>query len=404
MMSQEQNDRLTQIGPGTPMGGLLRRYWQPVGTALDMEKEPVRRIRVLGEDLTLYRSKSGDYGLVAERCPHRRVSLEYGIPDARGLRCPYHGWLFDKAGACLEMPYDDRVNPDSGYKDRIRIAAYPVAELSGLLFAYMGPEPAPLLPRWDALVQDGFDTAIQIHRLPCNWLQCMDNAADPMHFEYLHAELGNYTLERMGKPPAMVRRAHTKIEFDEFKYGMMKRRLLEGESEDVDDWTTGHPLLFPNILAVGGATWPTLQYRVPIDDVNTIQFAFRTNQRKPGAEPRPQTVDHVELFDANGKIIADSIPSQDMLAWVMQGPICDRTQENLAASDKGVMLYHRMLLEEIDKSERGEDPLGTIRDRSENEPMIDLSREAIALDAFQSRYNTIFDRSENEPVENEPAE
>ncbi len=399
MMSQEQNDRLTRVGPDTPMGRLLRRYWQPVGTVLDMDKEPVQQIRILGEDLTLYRSRTGDYGLVAERCPHRLVSLEYGIPDALGLRCPYHGWLFDKTGACLEMPYDDRINPESKYKDRIKIKAYPVENLNGLLFAYMGPQPAPLLPRWDVLVQDGFDSGIQIHNLPCNWLQCMDNAADPMHFEYLHAELGNYTLERMGKPPAMTRRAHVAIEFDLFKYGMMKRRLLEGESEDVDDWTTGHPLLFPNILAVGGADWPTLQYRVPVDDENTIQFAFRTIRRKPGAEPKPQTIVHSKLFDDNGKIVADNIPAQDMLAWVMQGKICDRTQENLAASDRGVMLYHRMLQEEMARAERGEDPMGVIRDRSENEPMIDLSREAVALDSFQSQYKDIFGRSGVKAVE-----
>jgi len=399
MMSQEQNDRLTRVGPDTPMGRLLRRYWQPVGTVLDMDKEPVQQIRILGEDLTLYRSRTGDYGLVAERCPHRLVSLEYGIPDALGLRCPYHGWLFDKTGACLEMPYDDRINPESKYKDRIKIKAYPVENLNGLLFAYMGPQPAPLLPRWDVLVQDGFDSGIQIHNLPCNWLQCMDNAADPMHFEYLHAELGNYTLERMGKPPAMTRRAHVAIEFDLFKYGMMKRRLLEGESEDVDDWTTGHPLLFPNILAVGGADWPTLQYRVPVDDENTIQFAFRTIRRKPGAEPKPQTIVHSKLFDDNGKFVADNIPAQDMLAWVMQGKICDRTQENLAASDRGVMLYHRMLQEEMARAERGEDPMGVIRDRSENEPMIDLSREAVALDSFQSQYKDIFGRSGVKAVE-----
>jgi 5,5'-dehydrodivanillate O-demethylase len=399
MMSQEQNDRLTLVGPGKPMGSLLRRYWQPVGTTVTLEKEPVQRIRVLGENLTLYRSKAGEYGLVGERCPHRRVSLEYGIPDERGIRCPYHGWLFNKGGQCLEMPYDDRINPQSTFKERISITAYPVEELGGLIFAYLGPLPAPILPRWDVLVREGFDAIIQIHRLPCNWLQCMDNAADPMHFEYLHAELGNYALERMGKPPAMVRAAHLKIEFDRFKYGIMKRRLLEGEDENCDDWVTGHPLLFPNILAVGGVDAPTLQYRVPIDDTNTLQFAYRTKRRQPGAAPKALSVIHSNLFNEEGKIIADNIPAQDMVAWVMQGPISDRTEEHLSASDKGVILYHKMLIEEMEKIERGEDPIGTLRNPAENEPLIDLHREKVALHSFQSQYKTIFDESEAERVE-----
>jgi 5,5'-dehydrodivanillate O-demethylase len=391
MMSQEQNDRLTLVGPDRPMGRLLRRYWQPVGVASDFDKEPVQRVRVLGENLTLYRSRSGEYGLVGERCPHRRVSLEYGIPDERGIRCPYHGWLFDKGGRCVEMPYDDRINPQSTYKDRVGITAYPVEELSGLLFAYLGPQPAPLLPRWDVLVQDGFDAMIEIHRLPCNWLQCMDNAADPMHFEYLHAELGNYTLARQGKPPAMVRTPHLKIEFDVFEYGIMKRRLLAGESEDCDDWTTGHPLLFPNILAVGKVHQPTLQFRVPIDDTHTIQFAYRTKRRKPGAPATPVSVVKTDLFDGNGKIVADNVPSQDMVAWVMQGPISDRTEEHLAASDTGVILYHKMLIEEMAKVERGEDPIGLVRDPSKNVPMIRLHREGANLRPFQSTYESRFE-------------
>ncbi len=392
MISQEQNDRLTLVGPDKPMGKLLRRYWQPVGTAADLDKNPVQKVRLLGEDLTLYRSNKGEYGLVAERCPHRMVSLEYGFPDDRGIRCPYHGWLFDKGGRCVEMPYDDRINPQSTYKERVSIKAYPVQELSGLLFTYMGPLPAPELPRWDALVQPGFDVVIQIHKLPCNWLQCMDNAADPMHFEYLHAELGNYTLARQGKPPKMVRTPHLKIDFDRFEFGIMKRRLLEGESEDCDDWRVGHPLLFPNILAVGGKDAPTLQYRVPIDDTNTIQFAFRTKRRKPGAAPIPTTVDHAELFDKNGRIVADDVPAQDMVAWVMQGPISDRTQEHLSASDQGVIMFHKMLLEEVAKAERGEDTLGTVRDPARNQPMISLHREGAALRPFENQYVSVFDQ------------
>jgi 5,5'-dehydrodivanillate O-demethylase len=395
-VQKETNDKLTQVGQGTPMGDLLRRYWQPIGTAVELDKEPVQKVRVFGEDLTLYRNKSGVYGLVGERCPHRCTAMEYGIPDDRGLRCPYHGWLFDETGRCLEQPFDDRVDPDSGYKEKTPIKAYPVQELGGLIFAYLGPTPVPLLPRWDLLVRDDLDKMVEIHKLPCNWLQCMDNAADPVHFEYLHAELGNYTLEKMGLPPAMERQDHLKIEFDIFKYGIMKRRLLRGEPEDADDWTTGHPLLFPNILAVGGHNNRTqsLQFRVPLDDTNTIQFAYRVTKRQPDAAPKPFNAKHTELFNADGKIIPDTVPHQDMLAWVGQGQISDRTKEHLSRSDKGVVLYHNLLLEQMDRIENGEDPLGVIRDPKENEPMIDIRREGEALAPFKSKYSTIFERLE----------
>ena len=203
MTTQQQNDRLTRVGPGTPMGNLLRRYWQVVGTALELDQEPVQKVRLLGEDLTLYRSEGGEYGLIGERCPHRCLSMEFGIPDARGLRCAYHGWLFDAKGRCLEQPFEDRTLDHNAYKDKVAIKAYPVRELGGLVFAYLGPEPVPLVPRWDILVRDDLDKVVEIHRLPCSWLQCMENAADPVHFEFLHAAFGNYQLKKLGRPPAM---------------------------------------------------------------------------------------------------------------------------------------------------------------------------------------------------------
>ncbi|HEY3642458.1 MAG TPA: Rieske 2Fe-2S domain-containing protein [Xanthobacteraceae bacterium] len=394
MISNETNDRLTRVGPDTPMGKLLRHYWQPIGTAVELAQEPVRKVRLLGENLTLYRSERGEYGLIGERCPHRCLSMEYGIPDQRGLRCAYHGWLFDAKGRCLEQPFEDRTIAENRSKDRISIKAYPVEELGGLIFAYLGPAPVPLVPRWDILVREDLDKVVEIHRLPCNWLQCMDNAADPVHFEYLHAAYGNYQLKKLGRPPAMVQARHVKIEFDRFDYGIIKRRLLEGEAPDVDDWTTGHPLLFPNILAVGSAAAPTLQYRVPLDDTHTIQFAYRTSVRKADTAPRPITVKHSNLFNEDGKIIADSIQRQDMTGWVGQGAISDRTQEHLASSDKGVILYRKMLLEQMERVERGEEPMAVIRDRSENEPMIDIRRERKAWQGFESKYENIFERQE----------
>ena len=393
MMTQEENDRLTRVGKGTPMGELMRRYWHAIATTADLDNDPVRRVRILGENLTLYRSESGELGLVAERCPHRGAELAYGIPDTRGLRCPYHGWLFDKKGECLEVPYDDRVHPENADKRRAKLGvqAYPVQELGELIFAYLGPDPVPLLPRWDVLARPEFDHAAQIHVLPCNWLQCMDNSADPHHFDYLHAALGNYTLRKMGKPPAMKQQHHIKLAFDRFKYGFMKRRLLEGESEDSDDWKVGHPLLIPTILAVGNVHAPMLQIRTPIDDTHTLHITYSTKRREVGVAPKPISVVHERLFNEDGKIVPDSIPYQDMLAWVIQGPITDRTQEHLMGSDTGVALLRRMLNEALDAVEGGDDPIGVIRDPAENEPWISLHRETAALQPFNNRYLAQFE-------------
>jgi len=385
--TQEENDRLTQVDRGTPMGELLRRYWHPVGTVPELEREPVQPVRLLGENLTLFRDEAGRYGLIAERCAHRGISLAYGIPQENGLRCAYHGWTYNAEGQVVDMPFEPACLP-------LKITAYPVQELGGLVFAYLGPQPAPLVPRWDLLVRDDLDCAVEIHELPCNWVQTVDNAADPVHFEHLHAVFGNYQLKKLGRPPAMFPARHVRIEFDLFDYGMMKRRLLEGETEDSDEWQIGHPLLFPNILAVGSALAPTLQFRVPKDDTHTIQFAFRTSVRKPGAERRPLTVTRPRLFSEDGSILEpiDTVPNQDMFAWVAQGPITDRTREHLVTSDRGLRIYHSLLLREAERVGRGEEPMGVIRDVDENEPMIDIRRERRGMRAFQSKYGNYFDR------------
>jgi 5,5'-dehydrodivanillate O-demethylase len=389
--SQEQSERLTRVGPGTPMGELLRRYWQVAGTVLELEQEPVQRIRLLGENLTLFRTERGEYGLVDEVCPHRCMAMEYGIPQENGLRCAYHGWLFAPSGQCLEQPFEETVNPQARFKDKVRIKAYPVQELGGLIWAYMGPQPAPLLPRWDVLVREDTDRVIDMHPLPCNWLQCMDNSLDPVHFEHLHAVFGNYQLKKLGRPPAMFPAKHVKIAFDKFEYGIYKRRLLEGEPETIDDWQIGHPILFPNTLAVGEEHKPVLQIRVPVDDTNTLHIQYRTSRREPGAKPKPIVVHRDDLFMKGERVIADNIPKQDMVAWVAQGPVSERTKEHLGASDVGVIMYHKMLLEEADKVARGEDPLGVIRDPAVNEPMIRIRRERVGYQAFRSNYGQVDD-------------
>src|SRR6266508_1913672 len=222
MLTGELNQQLTRVGPGTPCGDLLRRYWWPVAVAAQLDEEPVLPVRLLGESLALYRTPTGAIGLVAQRCPHRGASLAYGIPEDAGLRCPYHGWMFDGTGACLEMLAEP---PESTFKHRVRIPAYPVQELVGLVFAYLGPEPVPLLPRWDLLVRDDLTREVGICHLPVNWLQAVENAMDPAHLEVLHTRYMNYVMRRRGHEPVAVERHHLKMEFDVWEFGISKRRL-----------------------------------------------------------------------------------------------------------------------------------------------------------------------------------
>ncbi len=384
-LTREQNERLTQVGPGTPMGNLLRRYWQVAGTAFELDQDPVQPARLLGEALVLFRDGAGKLGLVGNRCAHRGISLAYGIPQENGLRCAYHGWTYNGEGQVVDMPFEPACLP-------LKIASYPVQELGGLIWAYLGPpETQPLLPRWDLLVRTDLTRQVGAARLPMSFLQAMENSFDPVHFEHLHGVFGNYVMKKQGKPPAMTPARHLKIEFEPFEYGIYKRRLLEGESEEDDDWTHGHPVLFPNILTVNTGADPMFQIRVPVDDVTTMAYWYFTKPLPDGEAPRTIVPVWENPFrNPDGTPKGDTTNSQDMLAWVAQGPIADRTQEHLVTSDKGILLYRKTLLEQIEKVERGEEPLGTIRDAAKNEPMIEIEREDFALKILDVRFDLTY--------------
>ena len=153
MLTAEQNDELTQVDPGTPMGEVLRRYWYPVAFARELEEFPVKRVELLGEFFALWRSASGRMGIVPEACPHRKASLAYGVVEADGIRCPYHGWVFDADGKCTEQPAE---RENTQFQDRVRAQAGKVEAMGGLIWAYVGPMPAPELPRFDTYVMDGY--------------------------------------------------------------------------------------------------------------------------------------------------------------------------------------------------------------------------------------------------------
>ena len=379
MLTAETNERLTQTGPGAPAGKFLRMYWWPIAAYDDLEKEPVQPVRLLSEDMTLFKDLKGNVGLIGERCAHRAISLAYGIPQENGLRCAYHGWTYNTDGRVVDMPFEPACLP-------LKVKSYPVEVLGGLVFAYMGPEPRPLLPRWEHFARDDMNTRISFNPLPCNWVQCMDNSMDPVHFEHLHAHYGNYLMSRLGQPATWNPAVHVKIDFDVFKYGIYKRRLLKGEPEDCDDWTIGHPVLFPHTLANAGGPFG-FQIRVPVDDTHTVHISYGRSQPKDG-EPVKTTINHVvqDYNDPFGRVnrIANATVPQDIMAWIAQGPVSDRTKEHLATSDKGVILFHNMIFDSIEKVERGEDPIGVIRDPAENTPYIEIKSEREARVSFET--------------------
>jgi 5,5'-dehydrodivanillate O-demethylase oxygenase subunit len=379
MLTAEDNELLTRVGPGTPMGNLLRRYWHPVAMSEQMRDRWTKRVRILGEDLVLFRDRSGRFGLIAESCPHRRASLAYGIPAEGGIRCPYHGWKFDGTGRCLEQPNEPE---DSNFKDKVHTAAYPVEHLGGMIWAYLGPLPAPLIPRLDGFVVEPAIRTVSTTRIACNWLQIMENSVDPVHTEWLHGKFFEFINEKNNVKVAYSRH-HAKIAFDEAEYGIIKRRLMDGQSEDAADWAVGHPLVFPNILAFGSSDidWRTyaLQIRVPIDDETTEHYWYNTYEFPEGTEIPADLLGacpayEISAHDANGDYALQYVFAQDVMAWEMQGQIAKRHLEHLASHDRGVTMFRNMLKREIKNVEAGRDPMWVLRDPAHN-AVIELPHE-----------------------------
>ena len=375
MLTAEMNDRLARVGPGTPGGELFRRYWVPFLPAAKLDEDPVQPVRLLGEDLTCYRDKSGNVGLIGQRCLHRAVDLRWGIPDENGLRCPYHGWLYDAEGVCVEAPLEAR--PDM-FKDRLKLPGYPVQEMGGLLFAYMGPAPAPLLPPWDLFVWPNAVRQIGYAVLNANWLQCQENTGDPTHGIYLHGHLMKYTLEKMGAVDRLER-----FKNDQFmraavgiadlyvhptEYGMEKGVVYSKELGADEDKRTRHStVIFPFYTEqnAAGAPWSEFQIRVPIDDEHTYHINYSCYAAPPGVEaPRQDVIPYYEvpIWDEDGKPVLDCILNQDFIGWWSQGGLTDRTAENLGRTDIPVVFLRRQLDENIKIVEDGGEPMNVFRD------------------------------------------
>jgi 5,5'-dehydrodivanillate O-demethylase len=360
MLSEEKNRLLTQVGAGTPMGELLRRYWHPVAGIDELERSAIKPIRLMGEDLVLYKDRSGTYGLVDRHCAHRRADLAYGYVEDCGIRCNYHGWQYDAQGRCIHQPFEEVVDPQARLKAKVRLKAYQVEAKAGLLWAYLGPRPAPLLPDWDAFHwRNGF-VQVVFAEVPCNWLQAQENSIDPVHFEWMHANWGRRLSGTDGVAPR-----HLKLAFEEFEFGLVYKRISEDTDEQHPLWTIGRVCLWPNGFFLGDH----FEWRVPVDDENMLSVTWSFIRVPREAEPyEQQTIPSWTgpIKDAAGRWITSHVINQDIVAWVGQGRVTDRSKENLGASDRGIAMLRRRLFEDLDAVAAGRDPKGLIRDPERN--------------------------------------
>jgi 5,5'-dehydrodivanillate O-demethylase len=350
MLSQEENTLLTSVGPGTPMGEVLRRYWHPVGCSEHVTKKP-QRLKLMGEELVLYRGESGRPALMQLRCAHRSLALDYGRVEGDSLRCAYHGWLYDRTGQCLAQPAEPE---GSSFKDKIKLRSYNVQEYGGLVFGYLGPDPAPLLPLYDVLRMDDGVRALQVQNVSANWLNHVENIVDISHLAWLHG----YTFPAYGAKKVTYH-------WDRKPYGADNVMVIEG----IDDTHTSC-FGFPTVNRFAGVPVNgsdeivrSMIYRVPVDDTSTLLYFFRCypDPKKSFITTRRETkLGEYQPLEKDWWGI--NVNDQDRMAVEQQGIIADRVNEHLGVSDGGIILMRQMMREAMAAVAAGKDPLGVIRD------------------------------------------
>jgi nitrite reductase/ring-hydroxylating ferredoxin subunit len=352
---------LTHVGPGTPCGEYMRRYWHPFLLSSELKDLPVA-VRLLGEDLVAFRDKSGRLGLLHRHCPHRGASLEFGIPAERGIRCCYHGWHFDVDGAILDTPGEPE---SSRIKSNFCHGAYQVREQHGLIFAYMGPpEDVPELPVYDTFCYP--DTTIAPFKItvPCNWLQIVENAADPIHNAFLHAIMSE-SGEQFGEAFKVL----PVLDFPETPIGM-----LSMATRKVNDtvFIRAGELMLPNVAQFTSGAGKILEesvrahststrWAVPLDDHNALYIgAAHWDER---SAPRSRSLDDygVDKMPLIGQTAERPYKERqrepgDYDAVVSGGAIVNRKAEHLGTTDRGVVLIRRMLAHAISTTGEGKVP------------------------------------------------
>ena len=373
----QEDAELTHVGPDTPCGEYLRRFWHPVAQSGDLRDLP-RAIRILGEDLVIFRDGRGSVGLLLRHCAHRGTSLEYGFIEERGIRCCYHGWHFDVDGTILERPNAHESVP---YGGTLHHGAYPVHEFGGLVFAYMGPpDKRPPFPCLDTFEVPGYDLClgqpIGVSTIkPCNWLQVMDNVVDPAHEAFLHTRSkGSLITDREGRVIEELAQLGA-LSFVGTSHGLL---CQEARRVGEDVWIRSIEYIAPNIVQLaqvpsfpptyGGdttrRTFPPMvtRWRVPIDDTHTLELAF-VRVRKGEENVYANRPSQVILSNYGGRPYEEMQREPgDYEAQIGQRSIARHALENLVAADRGVTMMRRMIREGVRAVAQGQDPQGIFRD------------------------------------------
>jgi hypothetical protein len=390
MLSAQQNDLITLTGADQPAGALMRRYWQPAALLDELTgNRPVKPVRLLGEDLVIFKDEQGRYGLIGRRCPHRGTDLAYGRLEDGGLRCAFHGWLFDVNGKCLETPAEP---PDSKLCANVRQKSYPVVEKSGILFAYMGPGEPPAFPDFDCFIAPSSHTFAFKGMIDCNWLQSLEVGIDPVHTSFLHrffededpqagyGKMFRDNTKDADVPMTQIMREHTRprIEVEETDFGFRLVTLRQISDKNTHVRVTN--LVFPNAFMIPMSREMTIsQWHVPVDDTRHYWYAIFTSFGAPvdKDEMRRQRLalyqlpdyipnknksndygfdPHEQEHDTFTGMGAD-INVHDQWACESMGAIQDRTAEHLGTSDKAITAYRKLLRQAIEQTEKGENPV-----------------------------------------------
>jgi len=404
-MQAEQNELITRIGPGTPCGALMRSYWQPAALVDEfdprfdprMAGRPVKGVRLLGEDLVLFREAGGAWGLIERGCPHRGADLAYGRLEADGLRCPFHGWKFAADGRCLETPAEPA---GSTLCNRIRQRSYPTQVRAGVVFAWMGPEGSvpPALPAFDAFVAPASHSFAFKGLWHCNWLQAFEVGIDPAHPSFLHrylqdedpldgaygrqfraASAGEVDGERWPMTRVMREFCQPEIRLDNVAEGLMRLTTLRCMTDALTHVRVTHAAFPATFVIPLSETITITQMHVPVDDTHTYWYSFFTSFDAPLDKEtmRTQRLACVSLpdfaplkgrhnqwgFDPEEQRTAtylgmgqEDINLHDQWAVESMGPIQDRTREHLGSSDKVIMANRRTLLKAIETVQAGGRP------------------------------------------------
>jgi phthalate 4,5-dioxygenase len=393
MISAEDNNLLTQTGPKTPAGELLRRYWQPVALSEELpEGGAPLTVRILGEELVLFRDDRGRPGLLGLHCSHRGTDLSYGRVENGGLRCLYHGWLYDVSGCILEQPGELGRGAD---RHMIRHRAHPCCEAGGVIFTYLGPGEPPLLPNYEFLSVPEAQRAVTKIFYQCNYLQGNEGNIDPVHLSFLH----QYLSESQVAMKRVVRGSHAtdnallsediapRIEVELMDFGLRIYTLRDSGPDKRYLRVTN--FIMPNLSAFGGSTVGegyAVHWHVPIDDTRHWKYVFIFSREKPLPPQLREknradlTADYRLTRHAANRYQQDreSMKSQtftgmgpnfqahDAFATETQGAIQDRTEEHLVSSDKAIVAARKLLINAIKQVRDGRDPQHVIKDPLSN--------------------------------------